>query len=142
MRVDVVTQVDDDLLAAFHRLVPQLSTSATLPGRAGLEAVIACPTNTVLVARDETGILGTLTLVVFPIPTGVRAWIEDVVVDEAARRKHAASALVDEALRIAGEKGARTVELTSRASREAAHRLYEGLGFQIRETNVYRHSGG
>jgi ribosomal protein S18 acetylase RimI-like enzyme len=82
-----------------------------------------------------------LTLVVFRIPTGVRAWIEDVVVDQDARGRGVGAALNQAAIRLAGEHGARTVDLTSRPSREAANRLYSRLGFVPRETNVYRFEG-
>jgi ribosomal protein S18 acetylase RimI-like enzyme len=85
-------------------------------------------------------IVGTMTLVMFPIPTGLRAWIEDVVVDEAARGQGIAETMMREALSIASEAGARTVDLTSRASRAAAGRLYERLGFAIRETRLYRYT--
>jgi ribosomal protein S18 acetylase RimI-like enzyme len=98
-----------------------------------------------LVARDRSAggrIVGSLTLAVFRIPTGVRAWIEDVVVDTVARGKGAGEALSRTALAIAAERGARSVELTSRPSREAANRLYRRVGFEPRETNVYRYSGG
>ncbi len=102
------------------------------------------PSSTVLVARGQAPdggpgeIVGTLTLAMFPIPTGLRAWIEDVVVDEAARGQGVATALTLEALRLAREQGARTVDLTSRPSREAAGRLYEHLGFQRRDSRLYR----
>ena len=86
-------------------------------------------------------IAGLLTLVVFPIPTGLRAWIEDVVVDESARGQGVGAALTNEAIRIAGEQGARTVDLTSRPSRAAANRLYERLGFTVRESKVFRWAG-
>jgi ribosomal protein S18 acetylase RimI-like enzyme len=82
-----------------------------------------------------------LTLVVFRIPTGLRAWIEDVVVDEGARGRGVGAALNQAAIRLAGEHGARTVDLTSRPSREVANRLYSRLGFVPRETNVYRFEG-
>ncbi|MEY4373004.1 MAG: hypothetical protein RL219_1773, partial [Actinomycetota bacterium] len=85
-------------------------------------------------------IVGTLTLVVFRIPTGVRAWIEDVVVDNAARGHGVGELLNVRALEVARSKGAKTVDLTSRPSREAANRLYQRIGFQPRETNVYRFS--
>ena len=91
-------------------------------------------------ARDPDGtIVGSLTLVVFPIPTGSRAWIEDVVVDEAARGAGVGAALNQAALDHARALGAKTVDLTSRPSREAANRLYQRLGFEPRETNVYRY---
>ncbi len=102
------------------------------------------PATVLLVARDgePPEIVGTLTLVVFRIPTGLRAWVEDVVVDDSVRGRGVGSALTREALRRAEAAGARTVDLTSRPSREAANRLYRRLGFELRETNVYRYSTG
>ena len=90
--------------------------------------------------RDQGRIVGMLTLIVFRIPTGVRAWIEDVVVDETARGRGVGEALSQEAVRRALDLGARTVELTSRPSREAANRLYQRLGFVRRDSNVYRYT--
>jgi ribosomal protein S18 acetylase RimI-like enzyme len=95
--------------------------------------------STVLLARSDGAIIGTMTLVMFPIPTGVRAWIEDVVVDEAARGQGTAEAMISEALRLARAAGVKTVDLTSRPSRAAAGRLYERLGFALRETRLYRY---
>jgi ribosomal protein S18 acetylase RimI-like enzyme len=134
------TAVSDELVDALSRLVPQLSASAPVPTRADLEAIVSSPVTTILVARDADGsIVGSLTLAVFRTPTGMRAWIEDVVVDESARGQGAGAALVEEALRLADDAGARTVDLTSRPSRGAANRLYEKIGFRPRETNVYRY---
>lgn len=139
MAVTQATTVSDELVAAFARLVPQLSQSASTPTREDLEEIVSSPATTVLVARDDEGkIIGSLTLVMFRTPTGARAWIEDVVVDEAARGHGVGAALVDEAIRLAAEGGARTVDLTSRPSRAAANALYERAGFRARETNVYR----
>jgi ribosomal protein S18 acetylase RimI-like enzyme len=141
VRVDVATEVSEELIDAFRRLIPQLSSSSPAPGAVELSEMFASPTTSVLIARDESGtILGSLTLVVFRIPTGVRAWIEDVVVDESARGAGTGAELTKAALEQAAVAGARTVELTSRASREAANRLYQRLGFQLRDTNVYRKS--
>jgi ribosomal protein S18 acetylase RimI-like enzyme len=142
--VDQPTGVTDDLVAAVGRLVGQLSRSSPAPTKAELEAIVASPATTLLIARDEGdgdagGVVGTLTLAVFRIPTGVRAWIEDVVVDEKARGRGVGEALSRRALELAAQAGARTVELTSRPSREAANRLYRRLGFQPRDTNVYRY---
>jgi ribosomal protein S18 acetylase RimI-like enzyme len=138
--VTQATTVNDELVAAFARLVPQLSTSAEPPSREQLEEIVASPAATVLLARDDSGqIIGSLTLVIFRTPTGARAWIEDVVVDESARGQGAGEALVAEAIRFASDSGVRTVDLTSRPSRESANRLYEKIGFQARETNVYRY---
>jgi ribosomal protein S18 acetylase RimI-like enzyme len=106
----------------------------------GGNSEVSGETNTILLARADDVIVGTLTLVMFPIPTGLRARIEDVVVDEAARGQGAGAALTQEALRIARSSGAKTVDLTSRPSRTAANHLYERLGFQRRESNVYRYT--
>jgi ribosomal protein S18 acetylase RimI-like enzyme len=140
VRIEEATQLDDELMAALLGLLPQLSRSAAPPTQAELGELVASDASRLLLARDDvTGeLLGMLTLAVFRIPTGVRAWIEDVVVDEAARGKGAATALNRRALELAAGAGARTVELTSRPSREAANRLYLSLGFEVRETNVYR----
>jgi ribosomal protein S18 acetylase RimI-like enzyme len=92
-----------------------------------------------LLAKVDGVIVGSLTLVIFHIPTGIRAWIEDVVVDVDARGKGVGEALNKFALAEAKRQGATTVDLTSRPSREAANRLYQRLGFKARETNVYRY---
>ena len=140
MAVTQATTVSDELVAAFARLVPQLSSSASAPTRQELETIVSSPATTILVARDDNdAIIGSLTLVLFRTPTGARAWIEDVVVDQAARGQGVGEALVSEAIRLAGESGVRTVDLTSRQSREAANALYEKVGFRARETNVYRY---
>ena len=129
----------DEVVEAFARLVPQLSKTTVPPDRAALDGIVSSPADTHLNARHEGKIVGTLTLVMFPIPTGMRAWIEDVVVDESARGLGIGEALSLEALSIAQAAGARTVDLTSRASRQAAGKLYEKVGFQLRETRVYRY---
>ena len=132
-----------DLLDAVQHLVGQLSSSAAKPGASDLEAIVESPATRLLVARDaDDAVVGMLTLVLFRIPTGMRAWIEDVVVDERARGEGAGEALTREAIRIATESGARTVDLTSRREREAANRLYRKLGFNRRETTVYRIDAG
>ncbi|HVL05931.1 MAG TPA: GNAT family N-acetyltransferase [Acidimicrobiales bacterium] len=140
--VEEATAVTPELVAAFRQLTPQLSRSAPAPGGAELAEMVRSPATVLLMARDpEKGYVGSLTLVLFRIPTGVRAWIEDVVTDEASRGKGVAEVLCREALNRACAVGARTVDLTSRPSREAANRLYTRLGFVQRDTNVYRWSG-
>jgi len=138
--VEALREVTDEVVEAFGRLLPQLSSSAPPPGRATLDRIVRSPTTTLLVARSEGTIVGALTLAVFEIPTGVRAWIEDVVVDGSARGRGVGEELTREALSRARAAGAKTVDLTSRASRVAAGRLYEKVGFTTRDTRVYRHS--
>ena len=137
--VTIATGASDDLHAALQRLVPQLSSSNPPQSFDELDRVCRHEANSFFVASDETGIVGALTLVVFPIPTGIRAWIEDVIVDDAARGKGVGRLLNEAAIEHAFGQGAITVDLTSRPSREAANRLYQRIGFEARDTNVYRY---
>jgi ribosomal protein S18 acetylase RimI-like enzyme len=149
VNVAAVQTVSEELVTAVHRLLPQLSRTARLPSGAEIDQIVRSHATTLLVARQDEvapgadggadGIVGMLTLVVFRLPTGARAWVEDVVVDEAARGRGVGEALLRQALVLAGEYGAQTVDLTSRPSREAANRLYVRAGFERRETNVYRY---
>jgi ribosomal protein S18 acetylase RimI-like enzyme len=141
MRVEIWSgPVTDELVDAFGRLIPQLSRSNPPPDAEELGSIIGAPATDLFVAYDDAGtIVGTSTLAVFRIPTGLRAWIEDVVVDEATGRRGIGRALTDAMLDRARELGCITVDLTSRPSREAANRLYQRAGFELRETNVYRY---
>ena len=132
--------VTDDLLEAMDRLIPQLSSSNPAPGRTELAEIVASPATTLFVARHRGRIVGALTLVSFRIPTGVRTRIEDVVVDETVRGRRVGEMLSEAALDRARRLGARSTDLTSRPSREAANRLYSRMGFQQRESNVYRYT--
>jgi ribosomal protein S18 acetylase RimI-like enzyme len=136
--VEAAASADEDLTAAVAALIPQLSRSSPAPTADALARIVAQPGTTLFVARDEGRIVGMLALATFEIPTGRRAWIEDVVTDTAARGKGVASALVEAALAHATKLGCRTVDLTSRPDREDANRLYVKLGFEQRTTNVYR----
>lgn len=138
--IEEAREVDLSLVKAFKTLTPQLSSSSPPPSADDLAAVIAQPGTTLFVARDDdtNEIVGTLTLVVFPIPTGRRAWIEDVIVDEAASGQQLGERLSRAAIDKARELGCKTVDLTSRPSREAANHIYKKIGFEQRDTNVYR----
>ncbi len=144
--VEECESVTDELVEAMAMLIPQLSSSSPPPSAQELTEIIDSESTHLLVARDGDGpglggqIVGSMTLVVFRIPTGVRAWIEDVVVDAEARGRGVGESLNRAALDVADRRGARTVDLTSRPSREAANRLYRRIGFVERETNVYRYS--
>ncbi|MGN6867462.1 MAG: GNAT family N-acetyltransferase [Solirubrobacteraceae bacterium] len=142
MHIEEATRLYDGLPEAVEGLVRQLSRSSPAPSAAEIEEIVRSPACHLLLARDAEGtIVGMLTLAVFRIPTGLRAWIEDVVVDEAARGQGVGAELNNAAIQLASQRGARTVDLTSRPSREAANRLYQRLGFVQRETNVYRFEG-
>jgi len=143
VRVELVRESSPELVEAMGWLVPQLSSSASDPTESEISALVDSESAFLLLARSETNeIVGMLTLALVRIPTGLRAWIEDVVVDERARGAGIGSALVSEAIAIARGEGARTVDLTSRPDRAAANRLYERLGFARRQTNVYRFNLG
>jgi len=134
--IEIVETPTDEVVTALARLLPQLS-SATPPTASELEAIIAGG-GTFFVARIDGQIVGCLTLILYRIPTGLKAWIEDVVVDEAARGNGVGEALnlaaIDEARRL----GANAVNLTSRRERVAANRLYQRIGFSARDSTVYR----
>ena len=135
--IEIVDTPTDEVVTALARLLPQLS-SATPPTASELAAIMADGA-TVFVARVDGVIVGSLTLVLYRIATGLKAWIEDVVVAEAARGSGVGEALNFAAINEARRRGAKAVSLTSRPSREAANRLYQRIGFSARDTNVYRY---
>lgn len=138
--VERATEVTPELISAFEMLIPQLSSSNPPPTANELQEIVSSEASVLFIARVEGKIVGSLTLATFRIPTGLRAWIEDVVVDGSARGHGVGEALNTAAIEEARVRGAVTVDLTSRPSREAANRLYQRLGFVQRETNVYRYS--
>jgi ribosomal protein S18 acetylase RimI-like enzyme len=140
VKVEIATTLTPAIVDAVSRLVPQLSSSSPPPTTAELGDVVASPATDLFIALDDGGgVVGMATLATFRIPTGMRAWIEDVVVDDAGRGHGVGTALTEAMLDRARDLGCRTVDLTSRPSREAANRLYQRAGFVARETNVYRY---
>ncbi len=133
-------RVDDEMVAAFAELIPQLSSSSPPPSAETLEAIVDAPDSVLFIARVDGVIVGSLTLAFYRIPTGLKAWIEDVVVGEAARGHGVGEGLNRAAIAEAAHRGAKTVSLTSRPSREAANRLYQRLGFTPYDTNLYRYT--
>ena len=141
--VRAATEVDDGLVEAFSRLIPQLSSSSPPPTAAELLSIIDNPNSVLFIAEldgddDVRSVVGSVTLAFYRIPTGLKAWIEDVVVDESARGLGVGEALNVAAIDESRQRGAKNVSLTSRSSREAANRLYQRLGFEPYETNLYR----
>lgn len=129
----------EELTAALEHLVPQLSRSNPPPTLEEVRAMLAHDAVTQLLARGDDGaIVGVATLATFPIPTATRAWVEDVIVDQASNNQGIGRLLIDAMVARAEELGAKTIDLTSRPSREAANHLYRKAGFEVRETNVYR----
>jgi ribosomal protein S18 acetylase RimI-like enzyme len=139
VKVEIATSLTPTIVDAVQRLVPQLSRSNPPPTTAELGELVASPATDLFIALDDAGtIVGMATLVTFRIPTGRRAWIEDVVVDEAARGQGVGDALTRAMVDRSREFGAVTVDLTSRPARDAANRLYQRAGFIRRDSNVYR----
>ncbi len=140
VKVEIATTLTPAIVDAVERLVPQLSSSSPPPTTVELGEVVASPATDLFIALDDGGtIIGMSTLVTFRIPTGMRAWIEDVTVDEAGRGQGVGTALTQAMLDRARERGCVTADLTSRPFREAANRLYQRLGFVPRESTVYRY---
>jgi ribosomal protein S18 acetylase RimI-like enzyme len=138
MQIESASRVTDELLDALTRLTPQLKISSPSLTRDDMAALLSSDAVTLLTARGDAGVIvGMLTLIVYRVPTGVRARIEDVVVDESARGQGIAVELIQRALTVARAKGADGVTLTSNPRREAANKLYQKVGFKRWETNVY-----
>jgi ribosomal protein S18 acetylase RimI-like enzyme len=138
MRIEAATEATQELLDALTSLLPQLNPQLKPLTMERLSAVIADPATTLLVARDDARIVGAAAVLVYATPAFVKARIEDVVVDEHSRGKGVGEALVRRCLEVARERGAEIVELQSARWREVANRLYPRLGFELRESNLYR----
>jgi ribosomal protein S18 acetylase RimI-like enzyme len=140
INISELTETSSSVLQSINELLPQLSSSAQVISMDRLSELVESDNTIIFIGTDESGqILGMLSLIVMKIPTGNKAWIEDVVVDQSARGKGMGKALMNHALEKAKELAVKSVDLTSRPSREKANMLYQSLGYQIRETNVYRH---
>jgi ribosomal protein S18 acetylase RimI-like enzyme len=140
MYIGKVSEVTEELHAALQRLVPQLSAHKIPPTFKELKRLVASESSTLLVARqslDDNPIVGILCLTIYRVPTGLRSIIDDVIVDESARRQGIGEALVSYAIDLAREAGADGVSLTSNPQREAANQLYRSMGFELRKTNPY-----
>jgi GNAT superfamily N-acetyltransferase len=140
--VEVVKEADPVLLQSLNDLLPQLSKNAQAMKMEDLKQIVDSECSDLLVAKAADGgsVLGALTLIHFRIPSGIRAWIEDVVVDANARGQGIGKALIQAAIEKSRDLGAKTLDLTSNPDRESAHRLYEGVGFSVRTTKVYRYT--
>jgi len=138
VRIKAVSEATPELQSAWAALLPQLNSSLPIPGLDHLKAMVADPAVTLLVARDGSEIVGTAAVVVYVTPIWIKARIEDVVVDQAARGRGVGEALVKGCIEVARNRGAAFVELQSARSREEANRLYPRLGFELRDSNVYR----
>ena len=133
-----ISEASNEILSQVNGLLPQLSKSASPLSLESLDILAKSESTNLFVAKEGKKVWGLLSLVLFPIPTGTTAWVEDVVVDSSARGKGIGKALMNHALKKVREKRGKSIDLTSRPSRETANKLYQSLGYQKRETNVYR----
>jgi len=141
MRIERVSEATPEIHEALSRLLPQLNGTLNLPDMDRVTRLVADPAVTLLVARDGDGrIVGTTTVIVYTTPFWIKARLDEVVVDAAARGQGVGEELVTAALELGREKGAQVAELQSGrgSNRDAAHRLYERLGFKIRDSDVMR----
>ena len=139
MNIDRITEIDEETLKAFQYFIPELTNEKDrVPTKEDLEKVVSSPNNYLLIAKDDNKIIGTLTIAFYWVPSGVKTWIEDVIVSDEARGKGVATALMWHALGLAREKGAEKIDLSSRPWRKAANSLYLKMGFEKRDTNMYR----
>lgn len=140
MRIEAVHEPTPELQAALARLLPQLNPTVPPPDLERLRRLLADPAVTLLVAKDKDKVLGTTTVIVYTTPFWIKARLEEVVVDDASRGVGVGETLVKAALEVGRRRGAQIAELQSarRPERESAHRLYTRLGFQIRDSDVFR----
>jgi ribosomal protein S18 acetylase RimI-like enzyme len=141
VEISIVSQVDANLVASFAQLFPQLTKNNPPPDEDLLQRIVQSETSHILIARDTEAygrIVGTLTLAFYVSPTGIKAWIEDVVVDGSYRGRGIGKALTQKAIDLAERENAKVVLLTSNPARESANGLYKKLGFTLRATNFYQ----
>ena len=138
MRIEAATEATPALLEALRSLLPQLNPRLPELTMEKLQAVVDDPAATLLAVYDEGTVMGVAVVLTYTTPSWRKARIEDVVIDEKARGRGLGQALVERCIELARERGAEVVELQSASWREAANRLYPALGFELRESNLYR----
>ena len=139
MQITEVKKYVPEIKEAMDRLIPQLSPDHISPSKEQLVEIIESPVTILFAAQNESGIIGFLSLILYRVPTGMKAWIEDVVVDRSERGRGTGEVLIRHAIEMAQTKGAKWVDLTSRPTRKAARQLYQKIGFRRRKTDVYRY---
>ena len=133
-------EVTEELHKAILQLIPQLRKHKIPPTQEELKKLVNSESSTLLVAHrdgEDDQIVGVLCLTIYRVPTGVRSIIEDLVVEESARREGVGQALIHYAIGLAQEAGAAGITLTSNPQREAANQFYQSMGFELRNTNPY-----
>jgi len=137
MKITQLNKITDEVMSAFEYLIPQLTSNSEIPSKEDIAEIIEAENSFIFLAKEKE-IIGILTLIIYKIPTGKKAWIEDVVVDSKIRGKGTGRLLVEHAIQFTKEKGISKIDLTSSPSRVAANILYRKMGFDLRDSNVYR----
>lgn len=139
MRIERLTELSDEIVESLRKLIIQLAPNSSLPTKEYLQEILNSPDMFLFLVKEGELIVGTFSLVLYKIPTGIKASIEDVVVDISMRGKKIGEKMILFAIAYAKTQlGVRKIDLTSSPSRVAANALYQKLGFKKRETNVYR----
>lgn len=137
IKVEECFEAGPALMAGMARLLPQLSGRLAVPDADALRRIVGAEQGRLLVARVGERVVGLLTIVWYDVPSGRKAWIEDVVTDAEFRGRGIGRRMVRKALEIARSVSADKVMLTSSAHRTAAHALYRSENFQTAETTVF-----
>lgn len=139
MKIKIVTEVTDELVITLEKLMSLLTGRDEKISTESIESIVSASNTHLFVAVGEDNrIHGTLTLIIYTIPTRKKAYIEDVVVDLAAQGLGLGEKLLAAAIQKAKEEQVACIELTSRPFRIPANKLYQKMGFKIRETNCYQ----
>jgi ribosomal protein S18 acetylase RimI-like enzyme len=131
VRVEEATAVSEELTVAIDRLVGDLSASPGAPTQDELQAIVHSSATRLLVARNvDDDVVGSLTLALVRLPTGVRAGLYDLEVAIPERQHGVAEMLIMEAVRLAHDAGAGTVDLMSDVGAYGTEDWYRRLGFK------------
>ena len=137
-RLIELTELKPGYLASINNLLSQLSDSVHTITEEELNTLLSSSQSHLYVLESDGQFIGMTTLCLYQCPTGWKAWIEDVVVDQNYRGKGYGKVMIDKVIALCRNKGNMTLMLTSRPSRIVANQLYQSLGFEKRETNVYK----
>lgn len=137
-QVRQLTTASMDDWMVVNTLLPQLTERGSLTWD-DFCAIIQSPTDELALLYHRDKIVGMIALCYTLSPTGRKAWIEDVVIDEKYRGRGLSHHLISWAKTQAATQGVSKLQLTSRPSRLEANALYQSENFQLRTTNVYQY---
>ena len=123
---------------AMQRFLNQLTTSPMVLTESMFHQLLDSENSHLFFIIKDEQIAGMLTVGIYHSPTGGKAWIEDVVVDETFRGQGLSKVLVAHAIEFVKSQQIPLLMLTSNPTRIAANKLYQAMGFERKETNVYR----